>query len=64
MKKLYRVTVVKDKIAVVIYHKSGKLAHQAFVEKSDVERLQPLFKRYMNRADVEQLSAEIEEAEI
>lgn len=62
MTRKYRVTRVNDKIAVVIYHKSGKVAHQGFITVADIDRLQPLFRRYLTVAETNNLNAAIKNA--
>lgn len=60
--KRYRVTRVNDKIAVVIYSKTRKVLHQGFITVADIDRLLPLFSRYMNKTEVAALVAEIKVA--
>lgn len=57
--KLFKVTRVNDKIAVVLYSKSHKVLHQGFITVQDIDRLMPLFNRYLNKTNVAALVAEI-----
>ena len=59
MKKAYKVTRVGDKIAVVLYGKTGNMVHQGFIQTSDIDRLMPLFKRYLKVSEVTSLVAAI-----
>lgn len=62
MNRKYRVTRVKDMIAVVLYSKSGKVAHQGFITVADIDRLQPLFRRYLTVAETTELNNAIRNA--
>lgn len=59
MKQKFRATRVGDKIAVVIYSRAGKIAHQGFITKADSDRLQPLFRRYLTIAETAELTRQI-----
>lgn len=56
----FRVTQVGDKIAVVLYGRTGKPVMQGFCTKDDTARLQPLFRRYLTVADTAELNRQIE----
>ena len=58
----FRTTRVNDKIAVVIYSKAGKVAHQGFITVADIDRLQPLFRRYLTIAETNELNTAIRNA--
>lgn len=57
--KPYKVTRVGDKIAIVLYSATRRVLHQGFIQVTDIERLMPLFKRYLKKNDVEALVKEI-----
>lgn len=56
----FKVTKVGDKIAIVLYGRTRKPVHQGFITKADAARLQPLFARYLTKADVTALNSQIE----
>lgn len=62
MVKHFRATRVNDKIAVVIYSKAGRIAHQGLITVADLDRLQPLFRRYLTVAETAELNAAIKAA--
>ncbi len=58
--KKFKVTRVGDRLAVVLYGRTGKPVMQGFVcDTGDIERLQPLFRRYLTVADTAAINAEI-----
>lgn len=62
MAATWRVTRVDDKIACVLYYRSGNVAHQSFVDIRDLDRLRPLFRRYLTIKDTESLFTAIRNA--
>lgn len=59
MKPKFKATKVGDKIAVVLYGRTGKPVHQGFITKADTDRLQPLFRRYLTVAETAALNSQI-----
>lgn len=59
--KPFKVTRVGDKIAVVLYSAKRIVLHQGFIQVADIERLTPLFKRYLKKNDVTAIINEIQE---
>ncbi len=60
--KAYRVTRVNDNIAVVLYSKTRKVLHQGLITTNDIDRLMPLFNRYLSKSDVIAIVKEIRSA--
>lgn len=57
----FKVIMVGDKIAVVLYGRTGKnIVHMGFITKADTTRLQPLFRRYLTVAETAELNSQIE----
>lgn len=56
----FKVTPVGDKIAVVLYGRTGKPVMQGFMTKADSARMQPLFRRYLTVAETAELNSQIE----